>query len=101
MPALLTRMSRPSHRLLGRRHQRLDLVAFGEIAREDMDAVAELAGERVEHLAPRARERDGRALRVQRTRDRAADAAGRAGDQRGLAGEIEHGCPPPCGNQSR
>jgi hypothetical protein len=28
---------------------------------------------------------------VQRARDRATDAARRAGDERGLAGQVEHG----------
>ena len=53
-------------------------------------ALAELAGKRLEHFAARARDGDRRALRVQRLRDRAANAAGRAGDERRLASQIEH-----------
>ncbi len=55
-----------------------------------MDALLELGGQRVEQLAAGAGDRNGGALRVQRARDRPADAAGRAGDERGLAGQIEH-----------
>ena len=85
----------PAHRGLGRRHQRLDRVLVGEIRRDDVDALAEVGRERVERRAPRAGERDRRALRMQRPRDRPADAAGRAGDEGLPAGEIEHGALPP------
>ena len=81
-----------AQRLLGVRDQRLDRILVGEIAGQHRRA-AELGGERLEHLAARAGHRDLRALRVQRARDRAADAAGRAGDERGLAGQIEHAAP--------
>ena len=55
-----------------------------------MDPVAERGGERVEHFLARARDRNCRALRVQRARDRFANGAGGAGDQRGFTAEIEH-----------
>ncbi len=55
-----------------------------------MNPLAELAGKRVQHLAPRPGNRHSRTLCVQGLRDRAADAAGRAGDERRPASQIEH-----------
>ena len=65
-------------------------ILVGQIAGQHMHALLELAGELIEHLAPRAREGDSRALLMQGARDGAADAAGGAGDQGRLAGQIEH-----------
>ena len=56
-----------------------------------MDAVAELSGQRVELVDLAAREGDVGAGLVEGARDAGADAAGRAGDEGVLAGEIEHG----------
>ena len=78
------------HRGFGRRHQRLDLGAVGEVAGQHMNALAQLRRQAIQHLAPRAGNGNRRALRVQRLRDRAADAAGRAGDERLPASQIEH-----------
>ncbi len=80
----------PAHHLLGLRHQRLDLVLVGEVAGQHVDAILELACKLIEHVAPGAGDHHGRALSVERPRNRPADAAGRSGDERGLAGQIEH-----------
>src|SRR5262249_26826641 len=79
-----------AHRLLAARHQRLDRFLVGKIAGEHMDATGKLAGKRIERVTARARDRDGRALRMERARDRAADTTARTGDERALAGQIEH-----------
>jgi hypothetical protein len=78
-----------SQSLLGLGHQRLDRILIREVARQHGRA-ANLGGERVKHLAPGAGDRDRGALRVLRPRNRAADAAGRAGDEGGFAGQIKH-----------
>ena len=77
-------------RLLGLGHQRLDLLLVGEIAGQHVDALPSSAASASSASRRVPESRDRRALRVQRARDRAADAAGRAGDERGLAGQIEH-----------
>ena len=64
---------------------------LGEIARQNVNAFAEIGCEPIEDFAPGAGNADGRALRVKRARDAAADGAGRPGDQRRLPGELEHG----------
>ncbi len=76
-------------------HQLLDRVLVGKIAGQHVHALAELAGERIERVRAGAGNRDGRALRMQRARDVAADGAARAGHQRGFAGQIEHHFVPP------
>jgi hypothetical protein len=55
-----------------------------------VDAVLELARELVEHLSSCAGNRDSRALMMKCPRDRVPDPTGRSGDERGLAGQIEH-----------
>ena len=57
---------------------------------EALVPAAELAGNGVQHLAPGAGYGHRRALRMQRLRDRAADAAGRSGNERRPASQIEH-----------
>src|SRR5262249_12441695 len=79
-----------AHGLFRPRHQRLHRLLVGEVARQLMHAAAKLAGKQRQGLAPGAGDRDGRALLMQRACDRAADAAARAGDERALAGEVEH-----------
>jgi hypothetical protein len=82
-----------SHRLFGGGNQRLDLFHTGEIAGQHMDPLFQFAGERIQRLAPGARNGNRGALCVQRFCNRAADAACRAGDQRGPACQIEHIAP--------
>src|SRR4029453_13563556 len=72
------------------RHQGLDLVLVREVARQHVDAVLKLAGELIERVAARTGERAGRALPVKRARDCPSDPAGRSGNERGPAGQIEH-----------
>ena len=57
-------------------------VAISGTRRDVLDALAQFSGERVQYLAPRSGNRHRRALHVQGLRDRAANAAGRAGDKR-------------------
>jgi hypothetical protein len=78
------------HRLFRLRHQRFYLILIGEIARQHMGTLADLGGERVQNLAPCAGQRHGCALRLQHLGDGAAEAAGRAGHERGLPREIKH-----------
>jgi hypothetical protein len=80
--------------LLRLRHQRLNLVLVGEVAGQHVHAVLELPRELVEHVAAGAGDRHGRTLLVKRARDRPTDPAGRSGDERGLAGQIEHSSVP-------
>ena len=89
-PALLTRMSRPPIAASARPTQRVDRGRVRQVRRRDMGALAEVGGQRRERLLPRAGERHGRALRVQGRRDRAADAAAGAGDERTASGQVEH-----------
>src|SRR5262249_34647297 len=79
-----------AHGSFALRYQRLDLLLVREVARQHVDAVLKLAGELIERVAARTGERDGRALLVKRARDRPPDPAGRSGDKRGPAGQIEH-----------
>src|SRR5580698_5607275 len=55
-----------------------------------MNPLAQLAGERVQHRAPRSGNGHRGTLGVQRLRDRPSNAAGRAGDKRRPAGQVEH-----------
>ena len=80
----------PAHRRFGGGDQRLDRGGVAEVAGQHVSALAEFGRERLERVAPRARERHGCALAVQRTGDGAAEAAGRARDQRRFACKIEH-----------
>ena len=66
----------------------LRLVA--EVAGADVHARAELGGQLLELVDLAPGDGDRRPLLVQRAGDAAADAAGCAGDQRRLVGEIEH-----------
>jgi len=50
----------------------------------------ELAGQLIERVLPGAGDRHRRTLLVKGARDRAADSAARAGDERGLARQVEH-----------
>src|ERR1700676_2674602 len=79
-----------AHGLFRRRHQCLDLGSVGKVAGQHLNPPAQFAGERVQHLAPSPGNRHRRALRVQRLRDRAADAAGSTSDERRPASQIEH-----------
>ena len=94
MPALLTRMSTPSSSASAFWPSALTSSRSDRLAGNSFDAVAELGGQRLELLDARAVQADGGALRVQRARDRLADAAGCAGDERLAAGQIEHVCSP-------
>src|SRR5262249_58739518 len=55
-----------------------------------VDGVFRRAGELIERVGARTGERDGRALPVKRARDCPSDSAGRSGNERGPAGQIEH-----------
>jgi hypothetical protein len=55
-----------------------------------VDAFAEFARTLVECLATCSGDADNRPLPMQRHRDRAADTAARAGDQRLLSRKVEH-----------
>src|SRR5262249_24338287 len=79
-----------AHGFLALRHQGLDLVLVRTVPRQHGDAVLKLAGELIERVAARTGERDGRALPVKRARDCPSDSAGRSGNERGPAGQIEH-----------
>ncbi len=79
----------PHHRL-GRLDQRVRRRRIGELRRLDPAARSERAGEGIERVAPRSRQCHRGALGVQRPGNRAADAAGGAGDERAFAGQIEH-----------
>src|ERR1700686_4683880 len=92
-------MMRPKRRriiplIAARARRKLALRLVGEIAGQHVNPLLELAGELIEHLPPGPRQSDDGALLMQRPRDRPAKAAGRAGDERRLAGQIEHGCAP-------
>ena len=89
-PGIVDENVQSAHRLLGARHQGLDVVLVGEVAGQHVHALAQLRRHLVQHVAARAGERRRRSLRMQRARDRTADAAGRSGHQRALAGQIEH-----------
>ena len=52
------------------------------VSPRSLNALAEIAGEGIERAAARARQRHHGALGVERARDRAADAAGCARDER-------------------
>src|SRR5512135_3138043 len=58
-----------------------------------MHAIAELLCQLIELFGLPPGDGDGRTLLMQRAGDSSADAAGRAGDERRLAREIEHGVP--------
>jgi hypothetical protein len=62
----------------------------GQIRRHERDALAELGGQLGQSRFAGAREHDMGALPVQGLGDGPADAARGAGDEGGLAGEIEH-----------
>jgi hypothetical protein len=65
--------------------KRLDRRRIAEIGRQHVRALAQLRLQLLQRLHPRAAEADVGAPRMQRLGDRAADAAGSAGDQRALA----------------
>jgi hypothetical protein len=55
-----------------------------------VNAVFHFGGDRIERVLARAGNRDDRALFMERFRDRGADAARGARDQRGFSRKIEH-----------
>ena len=86
-------VERPDRRL-GRGDERFDGFGIRKIAKRHLGALFQFRGQRSSAVAPRAGEHDGRPLRVQRPRDRAAQSAGSPGDQRRLSRKIEHGLGP-------
>ena len=82
------------HGLFGLGHQRFDLILVRKVAGEHMHPLFERPRQLVKHRTPRAGDRNGRTLLMQCASDRPADAAARTGDERGLAGQIEHGRSP-------
>ena len=76
-----------------RDHERLRLLAGGDLARHDQRALAggiEVGLDGLELVAARAAEDDVGALLEEALGGRAADAAGPAGDEDGLVGEKVH-----------
>ena len=67
---------------------------LGEVERQHLGALAELGGEPLERLGAATVEEHARAALVERTRDRAPQAARGAGDQ-GLSGRRAAGCALP------
>ena len=90
MPALLTRMSTPSSSASAFWPSALTSSRSARLAGEQLDAFAKLGGQRLKLLDARAMQADDGALRMQCPRDRLADAARCAGDERLAAGQIEH-----------
>ena len=70
-----------------------DLGLVAEIAGQDVNAAAQLGCELVELVGLAAGHGNGGPLLVQGPGDGAADAARRAGDERGLVGQLEHDVP--------
>ena len=91
MPALLTRMSIGAPAAASAALGSASTDAVSERLQVAMKArLAEFGLHRFQRFGARAGEHDRRALRMQRLGDGAADAAGGAGDQCGLACEIKH-----------
>ena len=80
-----------SHRRLGITHELVGGIRLGEVRGERVGALAQFGGERFKRDGAGAGQRDFGALGMEGPCDSAADAAGSAGDERGLAGQIEHG----------
>ncbi len=90
MPALLTRMSIWPIAASASRTRRSDASGSARSAVSACARSPEFGDERVERGPARPGNRDRGALAVERPGDRAADAAGGAGHQRSLPGQIEH-----------
>ena len=89
-PALLTRMASGPAAASAAVDQGFGGGGVAQVGGADMGAVAEFGGQRLQRVLPRAGQHHRRALRVQRARDRGADAARGAGHQRRLAVQPEH-----------